>query len=102
MKTVVTDAAGFIGANLVRRLLSEGREIGTVGNVSRENGRNLEGLPVETVYTDLRNYDRAPMAVERADVVYHLAARVGSEDFLHGSKRDEPEALQSDLGDRRE
>ena len=102
MKTVVTGAAGFIGANLVRRLLSEEREIRAVDNISRGKSRNLEGLPVETVYADLRNHDRTLKAVEGADVVYHLAARVGSEDFLHGSKRDEPEALQSDLGDRRE
>jgi GDP-D-mannose 3',5'-epimerase len=97
MKTVVTGAAGFIGANLVRRLLELGRDVRCVDNVSRGKGRNLEGLPVEVVYADLRHYDQALKAVEGADVVYHLAARVGSIDFLHGSSKAELEALQSNL-----
>jgi GDP-D-mannose 3',5'-epimerase len=97
MKTVVTGAAGFIGANLVRRLLELGRDIRCVDNVSRGKGRNLEGLPVEVVYADLRHYDQALKAVEGADIVYHLAARVGSIDFLHGSSKAELEALQSNL-----
>jgi GDP-D-mannose 3',5'-epimerase len=97
MKTVVTGAAGFIGANLVRRLLELGRDIRCVDNVSRGKGRNLEGSPVDIVYSDLRHYDQALKAVEGADVVYHLAARVGSIDFLHGSSKAELEALQSNL-----
>jgi GDP-D-mannose 3',5'-epimerase len=97
MKTVVTGAAGFIGANLVRRLLELGRDIRCVDNVSRGKSRNLEGLPVEVVYADLRHYDQALKVVEGADIVYHLAARVGSIDFLHGSSKAELEALQSNL-----
>jgi len=54
-------------------------------------------LPVEVVYADLRLYDQALKAVDGADVVYHLAARVGSIDFLHGSSKAELEALQSNL-----
>ena len=54
-------------------------------------------MPIETVYADLRQYDQALKTVEGADVVYHLAARVGSVDFLHGSKRAELDALQSNL-----
>jgi GDP-D-mannose 3',5'-epimerase len=97
MKTVVTGAAGFIGANLVRRLVQLGRDIRCVDNMSRGKSRNLEGLPVDIVYSDLRQYDQALKAVDGADVVYHLAARVGSIDFLHGSSKAELEALQSNL-----
>jgi nucleoside-diphosphate-sugar epimerase len=56
MKTVVTGAAGFIGANLVRRLIQLGRNIRCVDNISRGKSRNPEGLPVDIVYTDLRDY----------------------------------------------
>jgi GDP-D-mannose 3',5'-epimerase len=97
MKTVVTGAAGFIGANLVRRLIQLECDIRCVDNVSRGKSRNIEGLPVEVVYADLRHYDQALKAVEGADVVYHLAARVGSIDFLHGRSKAELEALQSNL-----
>jgi GDP-D-mannose 3',5'-epimerase len=97
MKTVVTGAAGFIGANLVRRLLGLGRDIRCVDNISRGKSTNLEGLPVDIVYADLRLYDQALKAVDGATVVYHLAARVGSIDFLHGSSKAELEALQSNL-----
>jgi len=97
MKTVVTGAAGFIGANLVRRLIQLGRDIRCVDNISRGKSTNLEGLPVDIVYADLRQYDQALKALDGADVVYHLAARVGSIDFLHGSSKAELDALQSNL-----
>lgn len=97
MKTVVTGAAGFIGANLVRALLKEGRDVRAVDNVSRGSRRNLEGLNVEVVHADLRDWSQTKHAIEGADVVYHLAAMVGSIDFLHGSKEAELNALQSNL-----
>jgi len=97
MKTVVTGAAGFIGANLVRRLIQLGRDIRCVDNISRGKSRNLEGLPVDIVYADLRQYDQTLKALDGADIVYHLAAPVGSIDFLHGSSKAELDALQSNL-----
>jgi nucleoside-diphosphate-sugar epimerase len=54
MKTVVTGEAGFIRASLGRRLIQLGREIRCVDNVSRGKSRNLEGLPVDIVCSDLR------------------------------------------------
>jgi len=47
MKTVVTGAAGFIGANLVRRLIQLERDIRCVDNVSRGKSRNIEGCPLK-------------------------------------------------------
>ena len=97
MKTVVTGAAGFIGANLVRALLHEGREVRAVDNVSRGSEKNLNGLDLEVVHADLRDWNRTKMAIEGADVLYHLAAKVGSIDYLHGSNLAEFDALQSNL-----
>jgi nucleoside-diphosphate-sugar epimerase len=57
MKTAVTGAAGFIRANLVRRLVELGRDIRCVDNTSRGKSENLERLPVDIVYADLRDYD---------------------------------------------
>ena len=97
MKTVVTGAAGFIGANLVRALLNEGREVRAVDNVSRGSEKNLSGLELEVVHADLRDWNQTKPAIEGADVLYHLAAKVGSIDFLHGSNLAELDALQSNL-----
>ena len=97
MKTVVTGAAGFIGANLVRALLDEGKEVRAVDNVSRGSEKNLSGLGLEVVHADLRDWNQTKAALEGADVLYHLAARVGSIDYLHGSNLAEFDALQSNL-----
>lgn len=97
MKTVVAGGAGFIGANLVRRLLKAGRDVRAVDNVTRRHKENLDGLDVEIVHADLRDYNQALRAVTDADVVYHLAARVGSVEYLHGTRLAELETLQDNL-----
>jgi nucleoside-diphosphate-sugar epimerase len=98
LKTVVTGAAGFIGTNLVRALLRQGRtNLRGVDNISRGSSKNLKGLDLEVVHADLRSYEQAAEALKGADSVFHLAARVGSIDYLHGSKEAELEALQSNL-----
>jgi len=97
MKTVVTGAAGFIGANLVRALLKQGREVRGVDSLSRGSDKNLDGLEMEVIHADLREYREALRAVEGADVVFHLAAKVGSIDYLHGNDLVELDALQSNV-----
>jgi UDP-glucose 4-epimerase len=96
-KVVVTGAAGFIGSNLVRALLKQGREVRAIDNVSRGSEQNLTGIDIEVVHADLRDYEQTRKAICKADCVYHLAARVGSIDYLHGGERPELEALQSNL-----
>ncbi|MHB8565650.1 MAG: NAD-dependent epimerase/dehydratase family protein [Nitrososphaerales archaeon] len=97
MKTVVTGAAGFIGSNLIRRLVNEGRNVTAVDNMSRGSSKNLSGLAIETLTVDLTCYEQTIRALDEADQVYHLAARVGSIDYLHAGKRAELDALQSNL-----
>lgn len=97
MKVVVTGGAGFIGANLVRRLLKEKRDLRVVDNVSRGHSENLKGLDVEIVSADLRRLEEAQKALRDTDIVYHLAARVGSVKYLHESKAAELNTLQDNL-----
>jgi UDP-glucose 4-epimerase len=100
MSTVVTGGAGFIGCHLVKRLLDEGRDVIVVDNFSRgslENLRDVGAEKVKCVKADLRDYDQALAAIEGAETVYHLAAVVGSVEYLHGSEIAELRALQDNV-----
>lgn len=99
MKAIVTGGAGLIGCHLVKKLLEEGREVVVVDDLSRGNPQNLRdlGADVPLISADLRDPREAYEALRGADVVFHLAARVGSVEFLHGTKRAELEALWSNL-----
>ncbi len=102
MKTVVTGGTGFIGSHLVKRLLERNREVIVASDLFRLGTENLLSLgikpsDVELCGADLADYQQALEAVEGADSVFHLAARVGSLEYLHGSEMSELVALQTNL-----
>lgn len=100
MSTVVTGGAGFIGIHLVKKFMDEGRDIVIVDDFSRGSVENLSDLGAEGVEcrrADLRDYREAFKALEGADIVYHLAARVGGIEYMHGSEDAELRALQDNL-----
>jgi CDP-paratose 2-epimerase len=81
--TVITGGAGFIGANLAHRLLSEARPVLIFDNLSRagveENLRWLRerhGDQVEVMIEDVRDRAAVKRAVARARQVFHFAAQV--------------------------
>jgi dihydroflavonol-4-reductase len=69
----VTGAAGHIGANLVRSLLAQGRQVRAL---VREHTAGIEGLPVEVVRCDVTDVEACRRALAGAAIVYHLAARI--------------------------
>jgi dihydroflavonol-4-reductase len=73
MDALVTGGTGFVGANLVRELLADGR---TVRVLARKGGdrRALEGCAVEIAEGDLLEADSLRAAVKGARRVYHVAA----------------------------
>lgn len=99
MKTIVTGGAGFIGSHLVKELLDRGREVVIADDFSRGNRLNLLDLGIQTECQniDLRDFPKTLKVTRGADTVFHLAARVGSLDWLHGSVENELEALQTNL-----
>ena len=99
MKTAVTGGAGFIGSHLVKRLVHEGREVVVADDFSRGKAQNLLdlGVRLDPCPVDLRDYQQVLQALEGAETVFHLAARVGSIEFLHGSDMAELLALQINL-----
>jgi dihydroflavonol-4-reductase len=76
MITLITGASGHVGANLIRSLLRDGRCIRVL---MHRNHQALNGLPIETVYGDVRDVDSLLQACKGTDVVYHLAAIISIE-----------------------
>ncbi len=98
-RVAVTGGAGFLGSNIVRKLVDEGREVSIVDDLSSGSLENLSDLGIERecVVGDLRDYAFTRKALRRAETVFHFAAEVGSVSYLHGSQQAEVAALQSNL-----
>lgn len=100
-KTLVTGAAGFIGSHLVKRLLYEGRNIIAVDNFSRGSVKNFLDLSIDLKCDniDLVNNNKVEklFSDNEIDVVFHLAAKIGSIEYLHGNINNELTTLQTNL-----
>lgn len=75
-KVVVTGGAGFLGSNLCRVLATLGSDVQTVDAFLCEGGANpanLEGIEVNLVRADIRDFDLRPLC-EGAEVIFNLAA----------------------------
>jgi UDP-glucose 4-epimerase len=74
---LVTGGAGFIGSNIVRRLLEFGREPVVLDDISSGYRDNL--VPgVAFFEADVRDREAVTGAMDGCDVVLHLAASVGN------------------------
>lgn len=86
-KIIVTGGAGFIGSNLVDRLLSEGNEVTVLDNLSAGRMEFLEhhteNPDFKFTKIDLLELEKLKKAVKGADLIFHLAAnpdvRLGAE-----------------------
>ncbi len=82
-KYLVTGGTGFIGAALVRRLVTEGHDVRVLDNNSRGALRRLADLSDSFKFThaDIRDLDAVTQASEGVESVIHLAAINGTEHF---------------------
>ena len=71
MKALVTGGAGFIGSNLVDRLIKDGHEVYVLDNFSTGKKENVNEKAV-IIQADIETVDFATMG--SFDVVFHLAA----------------------------
>lgn len=73
---LVTGGAGFIGSNVVRRLLADGRRVRVLDNFATGRRENLAGLErdLDVVEGDLRSDEDVRRAVQGARYVLHLGA----------------------------
>lgn len=74
MRVLVTGGAGFIGSNLVRRLLTDGDDVVVLDDLSTGYAHNLESLPVDFVHASILDEEALAQASEGIDAVVHLAA----------------------------
>ncbi|MGA3215454.1 MAG: GDP-mannose 4,6-dehydratase [Acidimicrobiales bacterium] len=81
MRVLVTGGAGFIGSNLVDRLLAEGHEVDVVDDLSTGTLANLadargSGGAMRFHNIDVRSHDFVDLVAHRQpEVIYHLAAQ---------------------------
>lgn len=72
-KALVTGAAGFIGSNVVRELLSENVEVRAMV-LPGEDTRNLAGLDIERIEGNVLDPSSIDRALSGCDTLFHLAA----------------------------
>ena len=81
MKALITGGAGFLGSHLAERLLADGDEVFVIDNLSTGAIENIESLKTHpdfhyTIETIMNEPVTAEL-VDRADIIFHLAAAVG-------------------------
>jgi len=76
MKYLVTGGAGFIGSNIVRRLVTDGHTVRILDNFSSGRRENIADLlsKVELIEGDIRDYWTVVRAVRDIDCVLNQAA----------------------------
>ncbi len=81
MHILITGGAGFIGGHLAEKLLAEGHAVHVIDDLSTGSIRNIDaakGHPRFTYDLDtIFNERLLREAIDRAEVIYHLAAAVG-------------------------
>lgn len=73
-RVLITGGCGFIGANLIRKLLADGTDVIVWDNLASGRLEYLDGLEVEVVRGDIADTEKLAKAMADADVVVHLAA----------------------------
>ncbi len=88
-RALVTGGFGFLGTALVRRLLEEGQEVRVLDNAARGQPRRLADVAarLDLVVGDVRDLEVMRTACRGVDVIWHLAAVNGTENFYRQPQR---------------
>jgi len=82
MKYVVTGGAGFIGNNIVKKLVSRGDSVTVIDNLNTGKEKNLEPVRDKIVFLkdSILNYDLLEKETKDIDGVFHQAALASVQD----------------------
>lgn len=77
-KVLVTGGAGFIGSNLVFKLIDRGYHVGILDNLSTGHYENLKGLEdkIKFFEIDINDFEKVNEVIGEYDTIIHLAAMV--------------------------
>jgi nucleoside-diphosphate-sugar epimerase len=82
-RVLVTGGSGFLGSHLVERLIARGDEVTVFDGAPPSKHQPLARQHARFVEGDIRDMDRlAETITAEVDVVYHLAAVVGVDQYL--------------------
>ncbi len=80
---LVTGGAGFIGAHLVERLLTDGKSVVVIDDLSTGSRDNLRAVAMQKnfrfIQSKISNCAELPQLAADAEFIFHLAATVGVE-----------------------
>jgi UDP-glucose 4-epimerase len=99
LRAFVTGGAGFIGSNLIDRLLAAGHEVAAYDNLSTGHERFLDTARrhprFSFVHGDILDRPALAAALPGADIVFHLAANA---DVRYGTDHPERDLQQNTIG----
>lgn len=79
MQILVTGGAGFIGSNLVKRLVEDGHGVTVLDDLSSGHLSNIAVFPnIRFIHGDIRDESTVLSAAKGSEVIFHLAASVGN------------------------
>ena len=74
-RVAVTGGAGFVGTNLVRKLVEKGYQVIAIDDFSTGVAGNLTDVPCEVVKASINDLYAMRSALKGSDLIFHLAAR---------------------------
>lgn len=82
-KVIVTGGGGFIGAYLVKRLVKDGWKVEVIDTMVRGDATRLKPVidDIKIHNIDIRSEEKVLQAIKGSDLVIHLAAINGTENF---------------------
>ena len=89
MRYLVTGGAGFIGSNIVKKLVTRGDNVIVIDNLNTGKEENLESVKDKIIFLkdDILNFDLLEKETQGIDGVFHQAALASVQDSF--SKPDE-------------